>query len=82
MEKPFLAGFNLLKEVELMALLARIFVVLAAVSFVIGIILRLTRAVFPIADLAPVAFLRFTDTSLLFAIALMVLVVVASKTKA
>lgn len=65
-----------------MILLARIFAVTAALSLVIAIMLRLAQAVFPVAALSPVAFMRFTDTSLLFAIALMMLVVVAGKAKA
>ncbi len=64
-----------------MTLIARIFVVIAAISLVIAIILRLARIVFPVAELAPVAFLRFTDTSLLFAVALMLIDMATSKAR-
>lgn len=65
-----------------MALLSRLFVVAAALSLIIGIILKLTQNVFPVWDLAPSAFLRFADTNLLFGIALLVLTMAGAKGKA
>jgi hypothetical protein len=64
-----------------MALLARLFVVLAALSLLIGIVLKLSQTVFSY-GLAPGSFLRFSDNSLLFSIALMLLAMAGEKAKA
>jgi hypothetical protein len=64
-----------------MSLLAKLFVVLAALGLVIGIVLKLSQTVFPY-GLAPGSFLRFSDNSLLFSIALILLVMAGEKAKA
>jgi len=55
-----------------MKLLSILFMMVAALSLIIGVIWRLKLAIFPIACIPPRSFLDFTSVCLLFAIALCV----------
>jgi hypothetical protein len=64
---------------RLMQVLTVVATVVAVISVIIGVIARLAGAL--VAGLSPSAYLRFTDTCLLFAIAFALFVLVRGKSQ-